>query len=162
MIELSISRVKIDQHHIGGFSLIPADEMSFEEMQKIPVGETQRCIIKEITDTRLRSNEQLNLYFSCCKLVSDNTDDINWNTKNKTDEQVRIVCKFYEYYIYYYNEKTGNQTLHIKTRSISFANLKHIEACGYFSDAFDVLAQKIGLTKDELISEAQSGMLKKY
>lgn len=158
MTELLIAKAKINQEHVGGFFLIPTDEMSFEEMQKIPVGEVQICTIKEITDKRKRVVEQTNLYFACCKLVADNTDDIYWNTKEKADEQTRLTCGFVEYEIHHYDKKTDQITVHRKTKSLSFSKLTHMDACGYYSDAFPVLAEKINLTVDELVAEAQARM----
>ena len=41
-------------------------------------------------------------------------------------------------------------------RSIAFKNLKHIEACGYFTEAFKVMAKHIGITPEELIKNTDT------
>lgn len=97
-----------------------------------------------------RSYEQLKLYWKCCQVVADNTEDQEWNTKERVDFICRVRCRFADYY-------TINKVPHVKVKSISYANLKHIEACGYINDAFEVMARKLGITKDELTTNAEAG-----
>lgn len=142
----------------GQTLLIPVNQSEAEELKKIADGEILNCTISEIPSKRQRSYEQLGLYWAGCKYVSENTEDRDWNTPEKVDEQCKIVAKHYEYWLYYENVKTGEKTLNIKTRSIAFANLAHIEACGYFTDAFTILAEKLKMTVDDFVEAVKERM----
>jgi len=99
--------------------------------------------------TKERSLIQLRLYWVCCTKVSNNTDDMMWNTKKKTDFSCRVALHFVD------PEMTAvrpDGMVQFKYRSISFDNLKHIEACNYFDRAFEIMAKKIGVTVEKLKS----------
>ena len=153
-----VIRVKISQEMIGADCLLITDE-NYHDM---PYGELHNAEITIVLDEMKRSLTQLGLYWAACKLVADNISDPNWNTQSKVDEQAKIAAKHYEYYIYYQNKKTKEMTLHIKTRSIAFRNLAHLDACGYFTEAFQSMADKLKITPDELIEATKAKMKARY
>jgi hypothetical protein len=150
-----VIRARITPQMIGADCLLMTDESLYSQM---PYGELYNACIKSIPDALKRSYRQLGLYWACCKLVADNTADRNWNTAKKVDEQNKIAARHIEFWTTYKNPKTGVDMLHIKTRSIAFHNLEHIEACGYFTEAFQTMADKLGITIDELIENAKRKM----
>lgn len=152
--DVSVRKFRITSEMVGGECLLVTDGRGDE----IQAGVEYAATLSRVTENRERSYEQLKLYWSCCGYVAENNDDMNWNTKEKVDEQVKIAARHYEYWIYYQNQKTGEKTLNVKTKSISFAELPHLEACGFFDDAFKILACKIGLTVEELIEAVTEGV----
>jgi hypothetical protein len=111
--------------------------------------------ITPIGAQKQRSVAQLNLYWACCKEVADNTDDQKWNTKEKVDFQCRVILDFRDKS---YIAVRPDGTVQFKYRSISFKNLKHMEACNYFTRAFDVMAGFLGVTVEDLVRMAQEHM----
>ena len=143
---------------------VPVHEIEAEGCRDIPEGEILNGAIDEISDDLKRSYTQLSLYFACCKLVADSVPEedpyyYSWNTKEKVDRQCRLAMNHVKYELIYYDEKTQEMQIHREVKSISFKVLKHLEACGYFNDAFPFMGKRIGLTADELIAEAKSRML---
>lgn len=131
-----------------------------KDFDKIKNGSTVKGILKNISDKNERSNLQLDLYWACCNEVAENLpDDFFSNdkiqvkiTKEIVDEQIKIALKFYDFFMIVDN------TVHVKTKSISFDNLKHIEACGYFDKAFPALASMIEISTQDLIKTAKDKM----
>lgn len=105
-----------------------------------------------------RSVKQLGLYFSGCKLLSENTDDPKWNNYRKVDWQLRNRLQFYDHDL----TLVIGGNVQFKVRSISFKNLKHIEACNYFDRAFDLMATFLGVDHDTLIGEIKSRMTSNF
>lgn len=104
--------------------------------------------VKVYGTTKERSLQQLRLYWMCCTKVADNIEDYRWNTKDKTDFQCRVALHFVDPNITVV--RPDGQVM-FKYRSISFANLKHIEACRYFDRAFEIMAVKIDVTVEKLL-----------
>ena len=115
--------------------------------------------------TKQRSIVQLNTFFACCNFVADNvkeydlnhnqyTDGSHWNTKDKAAFYCKIALHFVDdsKTIVYKNE------IRFHYRSISIENLKHLEACRFFDRAFELLALRIGIKTDKLVSEAKQKM----
>lgn len=143
-------KINIVKNKHGNF--VSADEDSEKKLYKIDVGEILYVDIKKIDR---RSLEQNNLFWKCCTIVADNTDDKSWNTKEKVKEQCLIEDKQFDHWIHYSNPKTGEQMLNIKTKSISFENMHHLEACDFFTKSFEYMSKKIGITVDQLMEEAK-------
>lgn len=161
-MDITVAKIKVTKENIQSLLfkdiLIPVFEHGKEDCKLLPDAELQNVEIKEINDSNRRSILQLNTYWASCKEVANNTEDENWNTQKKVDEQTKIKARLVDYYIYYLNEKTGEQTLNIKTKSIAFKNLKHLEACGFFDEAFQIHADSKKLSVDEWIMEVKSRM----
>ena len=131
----------------------------------VPYSEVDKDIAKEYKPNQIvklkikgvqkpRSVKQLGTYFACCRLLSENTEDPKWNTYQKVDYQLRNRLQFYDHSMTLVIE--GN--VQFKVRSISFKNLKHIEACNYFDRAFDMMAKFLGVDVETLIQEVKNRM----
>lgn len=114
--------------------------------------ENQTVRVKVYATKKQRSLQQLRLYWACCTKVADNTDDFMWNDKAKTDFQCRVALHFVDPKV---TVVRPDGAVQFKYRSISFANLRHIEACHYFSRSFDIMSAKLGITPEELVRNAE-------
>ena len=140
MKEVALQR--IDRNTLKCFSEEDADAIS-----EFPVHKLLRAKITGAL--KPRSYDQLKLFWSACRTVSENKDDENFATENLVAEWVKVKLKFIDYWM------VIDGSVHIKTRSISYKELPHMEACNFFDRAFDVLAKSIGVTKDELLQNAE-------
>lgn len=99
-----------------------------------------------------RSYPQLKLFWKACATVARNTDDPHWNTSEKVAFQCKIATKLYD------TSKTivdSGGRVHLSWRSISFKEMRHLEACKFFDMAFMVMASKLGITTEELLSNLE-------
>ena len=96
-----------------------------------------------------RSYRQLKMFWAACRQVANNTEDPGWDNEDKVSEQVKIDLKYIDYWMHV------KGALVIKTGSISYAKLSHLEACRFFDRAWPIMAKKIGITVDELLAEAE-------
>ena len=105
-----------------------------------------------------RSATQLNLYWSCCKLVAEllsdhenilDKDDVDFDVKIRVAKAKPAMIK---------RHKFVNNIYHMSYISIAFRNMKHLDACKYFDSAMPMLADMVGLDEDGLIEQAQSRM----
>ena len=102
-----------------------------------------------------RSIRQLNTYWAVCQTVADNTEDKQWGTKEKVDFQARVRTHFVDPNLLVVR---GDGEVIFHYRSIAKKNLGHIEACRYFDQAFEVMAQFLGTDTKELVSMAKEQM----
>ena len=99
-----------------------------------------------------RSLKQLRAYWKLCQIVADNTDRPEYANRNMVDWRLRNALQFYDTdYIYVKNGQVS-----FKVRSISFKNLKHAEANGYFDRAFDLISNALKIPLTEMIRQANS------
>ena len=150
-----VIRAKVRPDMVGSDCLLMLNTKDYDRVQ---YGEMQNAHIASIPEKRKRSYEQLGLYWACCSEVAQNTEDPDWDTQDKVDEQCKIKARHVDCWLYYENTKTGERCLNIKTKSISFKHLAHIEACGYFTHAFETMALHLGITVDELIENTKRHM----
>jgi hypothetical protein len=97
-----------------------------------------------------RSYRQLQTYWCAVKTVVDNLEGIS---KESVDFNCRVALDFRD------PTKVAvrpDGAVQFSYRSISFANLGHMEACDYFNRAWPVLAKMIGITVEELLANAKS------
>ena len=107
---------------------------------------------------RERSIAQLGLYWKCCTVVAELLSDHNnqWE-KEDIDFEVKItVGKKNPWMIKHF--KMVNGIPYIEPISISFPNLKVLDANKYFDKAFRELADMAQMTEDELVALAKSKM----
>lgn len=102
-----------------------------------------------------RSVLQMNTYWACCKEVANNTDNPKWNHKEKVDFQIRVALDFRDQR---FIAVSGDGSIQFKYLSIAFANLKHIMACNFFERAFEVMAEFLQVSVEELIEMAKANM----
>lgn len=110
---------------------------------------------------KARSLIQLNLYWACCHQVAILTSDHeNQFDKYDVDFEVRIrVAKKKPALIKRFRSIDG--ITHMAYISISVANMTHLEACGFFKPAFNMLASVVQMDKDELIALTKSKMVRR-
>ena len=124
-------------------TLIPFSE---EDAEKLKGYRENQVIRARLTGAKKpRSYRQLKLFWVYCKILSENNDDPNFATKDLVAEWVKIKLRHIESWM------TINNSVHIKTKSISFQDLPHLEACGFFDRAFDLIEKRLGVTHDEML-----------
>ena len=122
---------------------------SVEDLEKIKEYKTNQIVNLKITGaSRQRSYLQLKAYFSACQAVADNNESPGWQTKEQVDFQCRVALRFYDPDLII---AQPDGSIAFNYRSLAYKNLKHIEACDYFSNAFELMAKKIGVTVEELL-----------
>ena len=95
-----------------------------------------------------RSLKQLRKYWATCKKTADNTEAPGWKTKEQVDFNLRVTLHFYDPDLIV---AKPDGSIAFSYRSIAFKNLAHIEACSFFEKAFGIMAEKLGITVEELI-----------
>lgn len=131
-----------------GDMLVPYSEEDREKLSEIV---EDRPIKARITAVKKeRSERQLRLFWACCQEVAENADDPNWNTKRKVAEQIKILLRYVDEYMV-----TGDGTVHFITGSISSDRMDHMEACRFMDQAFELMAERLGITVDELLAETE-------
>lgn len=102
-----------------------------------------------------RSVLQLNTYWACCNTTAENTENVQWNTKEKVDFQCRVGLHFVNPDLVVVKP---DGTVQFQYRSIAFKNLGHMAACNYFDRALEYQAKFLGCTVDQLVAMAKEGM----
>lgn len=125
--------------------LYPLSHEDREVLWNYKQNQILRCKLQGVK--KPRSVRQLNLYWATCQIVADNTENKLWNTKEKVDFQCRVKQHFVDPDII---SVLKDGTVIFNYRSISFANLAHIEACHYFDRAFEIMADFLGVDVDTL------------
>ncbi|MCP4355290.1 MAG: hypothetical protein GY793_06585 [Proteobacteria bacterium] len=113
--------------------------------------ENQIVRLKVSGTRKQRSLVQLKTYWAACRLLAENTENGKWNTMKKVDWQLRNRLRFYDMDLTLVFD--GN--VQFKVRSISFKNLKHIEACDYFTEAFSLMAKYLKIDVDKFMGEVK-------
>jgi hypothetical protein len=144
-----------------GDYLMPSSPEGIEALKDYKVHQPLRNRITTIKGEKLRSLSQMNLYWAACTLVADNIDDSDpkfkrWKTKEAVDFKIRVALDFTDKNLL--AVKPDGEVV-FKYRSIAIRNLKHIEACNYFSQAFELMAHILKMTKDDFIRAVKSKML---
>ncbi len=103
--------------------------------------------------TKERSYQQLKMLHACLKIVSSNTEDKNWNTPEKAKLSLKVALHFIDPGVVIV-DKQGN--VHFRYRSFGYDDLQHMEANKVFDRAFPILADVIGITEEELLSEGRN------
>ena len=97
-----------------------------------------------------RSLQQLRLFWAVCRTVAENTEDENWNTP----EKAALQCKIKTQFIDMNKSVVSDGKFYPHFRSIAFKNLDHMEACGFFNMSFEIMAQHLGTTTEELLENS--------
>jgi len=147
-------KVKITIDMVGKTAWILTDE---EKNQVADWGEY--IAIKFMPGVDQRSLEQNNLYWKCLEIYCENkSDDFEYNTKDKCHSQVRWAVKYInKESAVHFMDKNGNSKLYFELDSISFKTPQK-KANQYYDNALKHIADDLGLTVEELISEAKGRM----
>jgi hypothetical protein len=151
---MDIKLIKVRAGNLSPDSMVFAPQ----EEESLPTGVILNAHIQKVPETKSRSYEQLCLYKQAVKYVANNTENLEWCTPEKVDEQVKIACRFYETFIWYENSRTGERTLNVKTRSVSYNNLGHAEACKFFEQAFKTMALFLGMDEDTFVTAVKESV----
>jgi len=142
--------------------VMPIHQMAAEELNKFTTGEVIYAMIRTIPENKRRSIDQLDLYWAACSTLADNTEDPDWNSQAKVDDQCRIKANWIEpdsvKWIETEFDGKKYRFKHFRTKSISFENCEHLDACGYFTDAFRIQAEFKGMDVDSWIEFVKSKM----
>lgn len=140
MIEIAVQR--------RGKTLMPFSQEDLDALSEYRENQVLRA--KLTGAEKPRSYKQLKLYWACCRTVAENLE----NTLEKdVDFEVKIqVAKRHPGMIRRF--KSVNGVVYMEPISIAYANMKHLEACEFFKLAWPIMAEMIGVTKDELLANA--------
>ncbi len=139
---------------------------AIEDMEKLKTYKQNQILKTRIWGIqKQRSVEQLNTFMACCQFVANNVTEYdinhkkydngnNWNTKAKAAFMVKIALHFTD------DSKTVvyNNQVHFYYRSLSFKNLKHLDACFFFDRAFPLLAMRLGMEVEDMIKAVKDLM----
>lgn len=128
------------------YSFHPFSQEDLDETKEYKPNQIVRAKIVGVK--KQRSYRQLKAYWAACRTVADNNETPGWQTKEQVDFQIRVALRFYDPDLII-AKPDGKIAFHY--RSIAYRNLRHIEACGYFSKAFGIMANKLGCTVEELL-----------
>jgi len=92
------------------------------------------------------------MFWACCRTVAENTEDPAWSTKDKVCFQVKVALHFVDPNMI---AVRPDGTVVFQYRSISFRELKHIEANRIFDRSWEVMAAKIGITVEQLLENSE-------
>jgi len=102
---------------------------------------------------KARSLKQLATFWCACRTVAGNSEDPQWDNKDK----VAMQCKIKTNFIDLNRSVVVGDTFYPHFRSIAFRNLKHMEACGFFNMSFEIMAKHIETTVEKLLENANKG-----
>lgn len=118
-------------------TLVTHSEEDQEMLSEYHVNQILSIKVDDLTPVKKRSLLQLRQYWKACTVTALNTDDSNWNTKEKVDLQCRIKLDFKDFDV---SIDLGSGVIYTPYRSIAMKNLKHMDACNYINNAFEVMA----------------------
>lgn len=149
MKDIQVAKVKITEDMVGQDCFIANDKINCEYGEFVAISLHEKI--------EYRSLQQHRLLFAIFKIVAENKkDDQNFNTVEKVKEQAKLYCRYIDTWYTYYNRKTNTNELNIKTKSISFAVLGHLEACGVIQGMLEYCAEILDMELDILLEEAEA------
>ena len=131
---------------VNGLKFHPYTEADIEATREYKNNQIVRCDVYGVE--KPRSLRQLRLYWATCNVVAENTENPQFDNKDKVDFQCRVALHFVDPNTV--AVRPDGQVV-FKYRSIAFKNLKHIEACNYFNRSFKFMADFLGVTDVKLI-----------
>lgn len=114
-----------------------------------------RCQTYAVSKAMEPSVRQNNLLHACFELVADNSPDPKLKTKAGVKFATKVALD------YRHEDRIAvrpDGTIQFEYRSFSFKELKNMERLNIFDRAFDFLADIMGITVEQLITEAQKRM----
>lgn len=125
---------------------------SIEDSLKLSKFKDNQILVAKVSGTtKERSLIQLRLFFGVCRAVIENEPDDGWTHVDQVKNYVKVKLDFVDM------QKTivvGRKIIP-HYRSISFAELKFIEANNFFDRAFELLAKYMGVSVEELLRNAE-------
>jgi len=96
-----------------------------------------------------RSVPENALFHLCCKKVADNCDDPQWSTPAKVKIQTKMILKFFKEEIWV---DTGG--VHFVLDTVEFSKTKQVRSHKFISEALELMANKLGVTVEQLTENA--------
>jgi len=93
-----------------------------------------------------RSVQQNKWAHNMFQIVSENTDDVEWNTLDKTKRMVKLAMKFFKDDVAVIDNK-----VYFELRSFAFDKMPQPEADKVFNEALEVCSEKSGIPVEELM-----------
>lgn len=127
------------------------------DISKLPTGEMLYAEVKVLKKHK-RSYEQLKLYWQACKFIAFNCPENKeyLNSKKKADFYCKLNFELGEWVNIKFNKEVGGNLF--IAGSVSYDNLKHLEACEYFNKSFELLAGELSMSDDEFISAVKESV----
>ena len=147
MIDLNL--VKFDT------GLVPTNDGDKSILNQIQEGE---FVNVKIDHSKQRSNIQLNLFMKCCEVIASNTENENFNTKEKVILQLKNKFNFVEYEIYYKDKDSGEFKVIKEFNSLSFGNCDHADATTFMNDSIEHMAKIFKMDVDKFVLHVKSQM----
>jgi len=139
MIDITVQKVG---NEIYPFSQEDADALSeYHNRQKL------RAKITSLSAKKEYHIEQLAKFFVCCGKVAASAQKPGWNTKDNVAFQCKVGLHFVDTSA---TAVSPDGWVQFKYRSISLASMKYLEACNFFVKAYDLMADELGCTVEEL------------
>ena len=117
-----------------GLFFLPFSDEDREKSKEFKLYQVVRSQVYGIK--KERSMLQLRLYWAACGFCADNTENWQWNTKEKVDFQCRVAAHFVDPDLVVVKPDGSVQ---FSYRSIAVKNLGHIEACRFFDRGFETM-----------------------
>jgi len=147
MIEISAQILNGYNHGLPKRIIVPTPE----EIEKCMNYKENQIVRAKVRGTmQARSIPQLGQYQAICRKVASNTDNPGWNTREKVDFQCRVATGFRDENVVAVS-KDG--MVQFRYKSIAFRNLEYADACKYFTKAYKVMAEFLGVSVDELLAQ---------
>jgi len=126
-----------------GYAFVPYTPEDTAKAKCFPVNKIVDATIEGAKQApSLRQN---NTFYSACSIVSENSDDKQWQHPEDVVINVKMICRHVRIVI------EGDKT-YAEPRSLSFDKFPDWhERNVFFNRAFEVLADKIGLSVEELM-----------
>lgn len=122
---------------------MPEDELLWSEYK-----ENEVTTHKVKGNRKQRSLNQLRMFHVILKKVADNARQPNWNTPEKVKFSLKVALNYVEDGIVAVDTQG---TVHFSYRSFSYKDLKHMEACKVFDRSWEILADVLGCSVEELL-----------
>jgi hypothetical protein len=139
----------ITSDDIGIQCLLPISDTANKWINKKADGE-----VFEIETKELRNYQQLKMAWAICRMIADNKKKPEYSqldTVRAAMEAIKLKLRYIDYY-FSIPDKRGNQVLHFKTKSISYAKMS-TEEWNEFFPKFLEKAEEISTNSKQEIME---------
>jgi len=139
----------------GVVAFVPNTEDGQSAAKELHENRVVRHRITTMGAEKQRSVIQLNLLMASCQFFADNTENPQWDTKEKVKFQLKVATDFRDPNTVIVSP---DGQIHFLYRSFSFAELKHMDACRIFERCYDILCHGLGMDLDDFITAVKSTM----
>jgi hypothetical protein len=131
-----------------GIILLPFDEQTEAAVQGFLENEPIRA---KMSGTRKKRSLQQNKWIhKIFEITSENTDDLEWNTPEKTKRKVKMAMQFFKDDV-----TVVDNRVYFEFRSFAFDKMEQMEANIRYEEAKNICAMKMGVDPEVLEAEAK-------